>query len=248
MVVDLAPQHTRANVMLVAGVGLALFSAWGMTRPDLFERRALPIMALVAGVLFVLVALALRWSPRGLDALELEDGRLVLHERGESTAVGVAAAAAIHVVAEPLGRGHPLLCLGTRGGGLIELALMREGHIEPMALALREDLALGHDELPPRSDGEAVSLLEDGFETAGGRYPFEQIAAVDYVNHLSVKGPGLVVHRQAPAPLDPEGELDAATVMRRIADGEHVPLPDMSRSAAVLLALHIDRARTIMQG
>jgi hypothetical protein len=247
MVVDLAPQRSRATLMLVAGVGLVAFSAWGVTRPDLFEGRVLPIMAFVAGAFFVLVAVALRRVPHGLDALELDEGRLTMHERGETVSVGLAALSSIVVVDEPLGRGHPLLCLGTRGGGLVEVALMREGHIEPMSRALREDIALGVDELPSRPENLPVALRGDTLEAGERSFELADIAAVDFVHHLSVHGPGLVIHNEPPEPLDPENEMHAAAVMRRIAAGEHVPLPGIPQATAVALALHIDRARTMMQ-
>jgi hypothetical protein len=248
VVVDLKPQHARATLMFVVGLALVVFGGWGITRPDLFAGRALPIMAGIAGSFFPLVAVALQRAPRGLDALELDEGRLIMHEGGERVAVGLAAIAAVHMVEEPLGRGHPLLCLGTPGGSLIEVALMRYGRIEQMSRALREDIALGADELPSCPTQTSVRITDETLEVVATSEQFElsAITAVDFVNHLSVHGPGLVVHTQPVDDVDAGGMIEAASIMRRIAAGEHVPLPGMTRSARVSLALHIDRAQAMM--
>ncbi len=234
--------------MLVVGVALVVFCGWGVMRPDLFEGRALPILGGSAGSFFVLVAVALRRVPRGLDALALEDGCLVMHEAGGRIAIGLANIADVHVVAEPLGRGHPLLCVGTPGGSLIEVSLMRYGHIEPMSNALREDIEEGTDALPT-CPLTPLRVTEGRLEVIGSdrQLDLSSVTAVDFVHHLSVHGPGLVVHTEPVEPLEDVDMIDAATVMRRIAAGEHLALPGVTRSAAVCLALHIDRARTMMK-
>jgi hypothetical protein len=251
VVVDLRPQQHRATLMLFTGSGLVAFGIWGATRPDLFEGRALPIMAGVAGIFFAVVAVALRLAPRGVDSIELDGGRLVLVEKQNRIALGLSLVHGVLVVDEPLGRGHPLLCLATRGGSLIEVALLREEYIEQVAAALREDLDVGGDELPPCPE-TPVTLTEDALVTDGERFPLDTLRAVDFVDHLSVHGPGLVLHAGEaetlePLPTEEHASCDAATLMRRIAAGTHVPLPGLTRSAGVSLALHIDRARTMMQ-
>lgn len=230
--------------MLVVGVWLCAFGGWGMTRPDLFEGRALPILASIAGGLFAAVAIALRSASRGIDALELDGGRLTFVEGDGRTTVGLAGIAEVHVVEEPLGRGHPLLCVSTASGSVIEVAMVRSDHIELFAAALREDLAAGVDEVPPLPRDAPIAVSDGAIVMGDRRIPLAEVTAVDVVHQASVLGMGLVVHRAPVELLDPTARVEAAVLMRRIAAGEHVSLArELGWGTAVLLALHVERAR-----
>ncbi len=230
--------------MLVVGLGLMAFGVLGITRPVLFAGRALPIAAAIAGLLFAVVAAALTRVPQGLDAIALEQGCLVMYEAGERVAVGLANIQEIHVVEEPLGRGHPLLCVGTFQRSFVEVAPVRYGPVEAISQALREALEHGFRELPECPEGVPVRVTAAGFEVAGTQRRFElsAVRAVDFVHHASVLGPGLVVHTEPLEPLATDGMIDAASILRRVAVGEHIALPGVTRSAGVALALQIDRA------
>lgn len=245
MFVDLKPQHSRATLMLVVGVGLVAFCAWGVTRPDLFEARALPIVAGLSGGFFVAVAVALMRVPRGLDGFGFEHTRMVLHEGDTRVEIGLGHVAAALMVDEPLGRDHPLLCLRTHTGSFIEVTLMRRGHIESMVAALT-DAASCAAEPDPELPAAPIRLTDGAIEIGPRRFELAQIAACDFVHHTSVLGPGLVIHHDPPEPLPETGATTAALVMRRIAGGEHIPLPDVTRIGGITLALHIEHARTMM--